>query len=182
MKKFTFIDLKKGRLDMASESDAKAVLYYFESNKERLAPFEPAKPDNFYSIEYWKNRIRENLLEFDSDKSLRLFIFGPQRNVIGTVNFTEFVRGPFQACYLGFSIDKEYEGTGLMREALNAGIAYIFNTLHFHRIMANHLPGNIKSARLLHKIGFYKEGYAKDYLFINGKWQDHVLTSRTAPS
>jgi ribosomal-protein-alanine N-acetyltransferase len=25
------------------------------------------------------------------------------------------------------------------------------------------------------------EGYARDYLYINGCWEDHILTSRTNP-
>jgi ribosomal-protein-alanine N-acetyltransferase len=43
--------------------------------------------------------------------------------------------------------------------------------------MANHMPGNERSARLLKSLGFEEEGYAKEYLLINGKWEDHVLNS-----
>jgi ribosomal-protein-alanine N-acetyltransferase len=68
-----------------------------------------------------------------------------------------------------------------MSEALRAGIAYVFETLGFHRIQANHLPANERSARLLRRLGFSVEGYARDYLYINGAWRDHVLTSLTSP-
>jgi ribosomal-protein-alanine N-acetyltransferase len=47
--------------------------------------------------------------------------------------------------------------------------------------MANHLPHNKRSEALLKKLGFEREGYAKDYLQIDGQWQDHVLNSRLAP-
>jgi len=50
-----------------------------------------------------------------------------------------------------------------------------------HRIMANYMPHNARSGDLLARLGFQKEGYAKDYLLIDGRWQDHVLTSLTAP-
>ncbi len=44
--------------------------------------------------------------------------------------------------------------------------------------MANYRPENIKSELLLKRLHFEKEGYAKDYLMISGKWRDHILTSR----
>jgi ribosomal-protein-alanine N-acetyltransferase len=54
--------------------------------------------------------------------------------------------------------------------------------MRLHRIMANHRPENERSARLLERLGFVREGLAKDYLFIDGDWCDHVLTSLTHPT
>jgi ribosomal-protein-alanine N-acetyltransferase len=41
------------------------------------------------------------------------------------------------------------------------------------------MPRNEKSAKLLKRLNFTIEGYARDYLFIDGKWEDHILTSLT---
>jgi ribosomal-protein-alanine N-acetyltransferase len=46
--------------------------------------------------------------------------------------------------------------------------------------MANHVPRNERSARLLERLGFEREGFAKAYLHLDGRWQDHVLTSLTS--
>lgn len=54
-------------------------------------------------------------------------------------------------------------------------------TQHIHRIMANYMPHNKRSGALLARLGFEKEGYAKDYLLIDGQWRDHVLTALTTP-
>ena len=97
----------------------------------------------------------------------------------GYCNFTQIFRGSFQACYLGYKIDQELEGRGFMKEALECLIAYMFREQHLHRIMANFIPGNTRSEKLLNTLGFEKEGYAKKYLLINGEWQDHILTSLT---
>jgi ribosomal-protein-alanine N-acetyltransferase len=43
--------------------------------------------------------------------------------------------------------------------------------------MANYIPVNERSGRLLRRLGFTVEGYARDYLLIAGKWEDHVLTA-----
>ncbi|WP_338941435.1 GNAT family N-acetyltransferase [Paraburkholderia sp. 22B1P] len=97
--------------------------------------------------------------------------------MVGDCNFTNIVRGPFQACHLGFSLAKRFEGQGLMREALTSAITYIFDEIGLHRIMANIRPENVRSARLLERLGFEREGLARSYLKINGVWADHVLTS-----
>ena len=62
-----------------------------------------------------------------------------------------------------------------MTEALNAVIRFSFNGLGLHRLEAACLPGNAASQALLLKCGFSQQGYARQYLCINGKWQDHLL-------
>ncbi|MBE9234176.1 30S ribosomal protein S5 alanine N-acetyltransferase, partial [Cuspidothrix issatschenkoi LEGE 03284] len=46
---------------------------------------------------------------------------------------------------------------------------------------ANYMPHNRRSAKVLKRLGFVVEGYATDYLMINGQWEDHILTSLTNP-
>jgi len=62
-----------------------------------------------------------------------------------------------------------------MAEALRTVIDYGFNHLGLHRLEAACLPNNVASQRLLIKCGFSQQGYARQYLRINGKWQDHLL-------
>ena len=68
-----------------------------------------------------------------------------------------------------------------MREALQAGLAWAFGELALHRVMANYLPRNVRSERLLSVLGFEREGLARRYLQIAGVWEDHVLTAKIAP-
>ena len=69
-----------------------------------------------------------------------------------------------------------------MAEALRATNAFAFRELRLHRIMANYRPENERSGRLLERLGFVREGVAKDYLFIDGAWRDHVLTALVNPA
>lgn len=69
-----------------------------------------------------------------------------------------------------------------MFEIVSAGMDYIFQEAKLHRIMANYIPDNHRSAALLEKLGFEVEGRARSYLKIAGKWQDHILTSRINPA
>ena len=99
------------------------------------------------------------------------------RLIFGMCSFTQIARGPFQACYLGYKIDHDYEGQGLMTEALQVAIDFIFIEYNLHRIMANYMPANEKSAKLLQRLSFVIEGRAEQYLLINGRWEDHIITS-----
>ena len=91
------------------------------------------------------------------------------------------VRGVFQACHLGYAVAQRWQGRGLMREALESGLEWAFGPLGLHRVMANYMPRNERSGKLLERLGFEREGYAKRYLCIAGVWEDHVLTARIHP-
>lgn len=169
-------------LTLPPEDAAPRMLAFFEENREHLEKWSPTAPEDFYSASFWRDRLGQARAEFEQDKSMKLVLFerdAPAGPVIGVCNFSNFVRGPFQACYLGYSLDHRFEGRGLMIEALKAATRYAFETLRLHRIMANYVPVNERSGRLLRRLGFVVEGYAHDYLLINGRWQDHILTSLT---
>lgn len=98
---------------------------------------------------------------------------------MGVANLTQIARGPFQACYLGYSIAQSHERKGMMFEALETVVRFAFNDKRLHRIMANHLPNNGRSEKLLKRLGFRIDGSSPDYLFIQGQWREHILTSLT---
>ena len=168
---------------LATEGDAPAIVRYLTENRTFLEPFDPVRPPEFYTEEFWRIIAQANIDEFRNDRSLRLFLFLKEspNTVIGMANFVNFVRGAFHACHLGYSIAEEFQGKGYMFEALRVTIDYVFDTVNMHRIMANYMPHNRRSGKLLRRLGFNAEGYARDYLQINGEWEDHILTSLVNP-
>lgn len=166
---------------LAEDGDVPAILAFYEESRAHLAPFEPLRAAEFYSPGFWHAQVRRNQDEFAAGQSLRLFVFAQERptHVIGSVNFTAMQRGVAQMCSLGYALAAEAQGQGYMAEALGAAIAYVFETLNLHRIQANYMPRNERSGKLLKRLGFVAEGVARDYLQINGQWEDHLLTSLT---
>lgn len=161
-----------------------AMVRYLKDNAEHFAPWFSALPPEGLTEEYWRGRHREQREAYREGRSLPLTLFrkeSPRGAVVGVCNFTQIYRAAFQACYLGYSIDHRCEGTGMMREALEAALRYVFEEMGLHRVMANYQPTNERSGALLRRLGFTVEGCARDYLYINGAWRDHVLTSLTAP-
>jgi len=83
---------------------------------------------------------------------------------------------------MGYSIAKHYEGKGFMQPLCEHAMDHAFNQLKLNRIMAHYMPGNRRSEKLLQRLGFEREGLARRYLCINGRWEDHVLTSCINPA
>ena len=154
----------------------------FPGHLDRWSP--PAAPA-YFTAAFWRERLAIALEEYLAGRAAR-FVLQPRGPadgpIVGTCNYTNIVRGPFQACHLGYQIARDHEGRGLMCEALRATNAFAFETLRVHRIMANYRPENERSARVLARLGFAREGIARDYLFIDGAWRDHVLTALTHPA
>ncbi|MBD2776019.1 GNAT family N-acetyltransferase [Iningainema tapete] len=168
-------------LRLATQEDIPLILKYYTENQTYLTPFYPLWAENFFTQEYWQNQVEIDLYEFTNDLSLKLFIFTKTNpsQIIGSINFRNFVRSAAQFCNLGYSLAEAEQGKGYMTEALTVAIKYVFDELNMHRIMANYMPHNQRSGNLLKRLGFVVEGYARDYLLINGTWQDHILSSKT---
>lgn len=168
---------------LAGEHEVAAVLAYYEANRERLRPFDPDRPTYFFEEGFWRRQLAQNIEDYLAGRALRLFLFPKEEpdRVIGNVGFSNFVRGIAEYCTLGYSIDGDFEGRGLMSEALRSAIDFVFHSLNFHRIEANYMPHNLRSGILLRRLGFVVEGYSRDYLRINGRWEDHIRSALTNP-
>ncbi|HEY9104620.1 GNAT family N-acetyltransferase [Chitinimonas sp.] len=166
---------------LGEPGDAEGLRTYLLANRSAFAPVEPRRPENFYSLEFCLMRLALNRSHYQEGRSVSMLVFEPDnRTVIGTINFTNLVGYPYHGATLGYSLAQTHWGRGLMREALTLTLAWIFESHNLHRVTANHLPDNERSARLLARLGFRREGYAPDYLLIDGVWRDHVLTALTS--
>jgi ribosomal-protein-alanine N-acetyltransferase len=176
------LDTPRLRLSILGAADARRVRDYVERNREYFRPWEPPRPENYFTESYWQEKLAEARENLEQDRAVRFFLLrrealaGP---VIGMVNFARLVRGGFQCAGLGYSLDEAAVGQGYMREALGAALAWMFDHHAFHRVEANYRPENLRSGRVLAALGFVVEGYARDYLMVDGAWRDHVLTSLT---
>ncbi|OBT13169.1 ribosomal-protein-alanine acetyltransferase [Vibrio sp. UCD-FRSSP16_10] len=163
-----------------TRADAQLLSDYFVRNKAFLAPWDPLRDNSFYTESGWKYKItRLEELEKLRQGLYLLILDASESKVLGVITFSNIVGNPCYTCNLGYSLDESEQGNGLMHYSLDLACQYLFSTFNMHRIQAAFLPHNERSANVLYKLGFEKEGLAKDYLLIAGRWQDHVLTSLT---
>ncbi len=93
--------------------------------------------------------------------------------IVGVINLNNIVRGSFQSASLGYYVGATFHGQGYMQKGLQLLVNYAFLTLGLHRLEANIQPENHRSQKLVERCGFVREGYSKDFLYINGAWRDH---------
>lgn len=171
-------------LRIGRREDIPGIAGFFRENAAHLGRMETPRPPQWHEPEYWeKTQLPLYEKEYREGSSCRLFIFPADGGtIIGYLNFFAFIRGAFHACICGYGLAEAQQGKGVMTEAMGAACQFVFSELHMHRIMANVRPDNERSLRVLERLGFEREGYAKKYLRANGVWCDHVLTALTNDS
>ncbi len=173
------LETERLTLSLPMASHAAAAHDFHVRAWPHLARWFPPVPADFDQPAYWDAAVVKAQEAFTQGNAVRLWISpksAPEK-IIGTIGFSQIFRGPFCNCVLGYQIDSDYEGKGLMQEGLKASIRYMFTEQRLHRINANYRPENARSGRLLAKLGFRIDGFSKQYLFVDGDWRDHILTS-----
>jgi ribosomal-protein-alanine N-acetyltransferase len=150
-----------------------------EASRAFLVPWEPTWPADDLTRPAYRRRLRRYAEDQRADMAYPFFLFRQQDNVlIGGLTLGNIRRGVAQAGSLGYWMGVPYARQGYMSAAVRALAGFAFATLRLHRIEAACIPANAASIRLLERSGFSREGYAREYLCINGVWQDHVLFAR----
>lgn len=162
---------------------AEAAADYYRRNREAHARWNPPQADTMFSVEGQRERLANSAASVAAGTLVGWWMFtqAAPHHAIGQIHLSQIARGPFCNAMLGYSVDAAHEGRGLMREALEAVLADAFGRLRLHRVQANVRPENLRSLGLLTRLGFEREGLAREYLFIDGAWRDHVMTARRAP-
>jgi [ribosomal protein S5]-alanine N-acetyltransferase len=144
-----------------------------------VAPAPGADPASLASV---SRAVLQHRREWKRGQTFVLVVVPRQddKRVIGRVALGGVLRGAFQNAYLGYWIDEQHQGRGLMTEAVRAATAFAFSAAGLHRVQAAVMPRNGGSLRVLEKVGYRREGSAERYLCIAGKWEDHVLFAMTA--
>jgi [ribosomal protein S5]-alanine N-acetyltransferase len=150
-----------------------------ERSREFLTPWEPTWPADDLSRSAFRRRIRRYAEDLRTDQGYAfLIIRNSDDAIIGGLTLANIRRGVAQAGSLGYWMGLPFVRRGYMTAAVRAVIPFAFNTLRLHRLEAACIPSNAGSIRLLENTGFVREGYAREYLCINGIWQDHLLYGR----
>jgi ribosomal-protein-alanine N-acetyltransferase len=150
-----------------------------EASRAFLVPWEPTWPADDLTRAAFRRRLRRYAEDQRADLAYPFFVFRQADNaLVGGLTLGNIRRGVAQAGSVGYWMGAAYARQGVMTAAVRATAGFAFGTLRLHRIEAACIPGNIPSIRLLEKCGFAREGYAREYLCINGVWQDHLLYAR----
>ena len=173
--KFSLVELQGERICLRNftPGDADELLEYYIRNKEYLAPFEPTRDSSFYTIENQVSLLNESYKQLLNGTSIDMGIFKDDK-LIGKLKLSNIVYGSLKSGILGYSIDKNEQGNGYMKESVNLFLKYAFEECDMHRVEASAMVDNIKSRNVLSGCGFNLVGINEKYLLINGRWMDHA--------
>ena len=162
--------------------DVPALVRLYRENQEFLAPWEPVRDDDFYTVDGHRAVVESALARYEQGSAYPCVILNAAGTVAGRVNLNEIVHGAFQSANLGYWVSQADSGRGLATAAVREIVAVAFGTLGLHRVQAGTLLHNHGSQRVLERNGFTRIGFAPAYLKIAGRWQDHLLFQVIAPS
>jgi [ribosomal protein S5]-alanine N-acetyltransferase len=97
----------------------------------------------------------------------------------GQVTVNNIVRGSAQFASVGYWLDRELAGRGVMPTAVALVIDHCFRSAGLHRIEVAIRPENTNSLRVVEKLGIPEVGYAPRFLHIDGAWRDHRIYAIT---
>lgn len=146
------------------------------SSRAFLTPWEPTWAEDDLTRPAFRVRMRQYARDIDMDEAYSFGIFRrSDHRLLGGITLGQIRRGVTQTGTFGYWIGAPYARQGYMSRALRSCIKFGFQQLKLHRIEAACLPHNEPSIHLLEKTGFQREGLARAYLKINGRWWDHIL-------
>lgn len=160
-----------------SPEDSEDLLEYYIRNEDHLRNYEPSRDKSFYTIEAQREILLESYKGLMSGKCVDLGIYKDDK-LIGKIKISNIVYGVFKSGIIGYSMDKDYQGRGYMKEALRMALKYVRDELELHRLEASVLVDNKRSKNVLTSCGFKEIGLNEKYLFINGGWRDHLTFYR----
>jgi ribosomal-protein-alanine N-acetyltransferase len=164
--------LERGDLDALSELRLR--------NREFLQPFEPLRPESFWTLAGQERDLDSSLEASVSDRGFAFGIFEKDTDeMVGRIALSNVSRGAWQNATVGYFIDQAHQGRGYATEAVRWVLRWAFDELRLHRVQAGVMPRNVASARVLEKAGFRLEGRSPRYLCINGTWEDHDMYAVT---
>ena len=150
-----------------------------QRSRKFLQPWEPKWPNNFLTKESFANFISMVDSSLKKRISYNFFIFNKKSKcLMGGISLTNYKSVGYKSITIGYWMGEEYAGKGYMKDSLKVICNYCFVDLDVNRIEAACLPKNLTSKKVLLNVGFEIEGYAKKYLDINGKLEDHLLLAK----
>lgn len=160
-----------------TEQDGEALLRAYTRNRDHLRPWEPRRPEEFFTLAGQNHRVKDLLAQQAAGRAMP-WVLADGDEIIGRVTLNTIVRGPFLSADLGYWIDAGHAGRGLTTRAVLEVCRMADQELGLHRIAAATLLGNVASQSVLGKCGFEPIGLAPRYLEIDGRWQDNRLFQR----
>ncbi len=162
--------------------DAPVLAALLRENRAALAPWEPLRSAAWATVEVQEEVVGRALEQHRLGQLVPLAVLDEDGQLVGTLNLQSVIRGFLQSCSVGYWLAAHAQGRGLATAALREAVEIAFADLRLHRVQAETLRDNVRSQRLLERVGFVRFGEAPEFIKIAGRWQDCVLYQLLTPT
>lgn len=146
-----------------------------QRNQGWFRQWESTVPDEFSDGKASFYQIVKNLrVEAKAQRSLP-FVMEIDKKIAGQITVANINYGSTRSAYIGYWIAEEFAGKGYTPLAVAMAIDHCFEVLKLHRLEITIRPENLKSLRVVEKLGLRSEGLRPKYLHIDGDWRDHLV-------
>ena len=146
-----------------------------QRNQNWFQQWESTVPDEFSDGKASFYQIVKNLrVEAKAQRSLP-FVMEIDKKIAGQITVANINYGSTRSAYIGYWIAEEFAGKGYTPLAVAMAIDHCFEILNLHRLEITIRPENLKSLRVVEKLGLRSEGLRPKYLHIDGDWRDHLV-------
>lgn len=167
--RFGSVELRPMRL-----RDRSAWLRLRSANKKWLDPWEATLPGQAnFEIPFFSLLVAYRA-EWRADR-MYAFVMVNEGQLVGQVTVGGVSRGSQSSAYIGYWVSEIHSGRGITPVGVALATDFCFDDLGLNRVEINVRPENVRSIRVVEKLGFAKEGFRRQYLHINGQWRDHHL-------
>ncbi len=149
-------------------------------NRRWLQPWEGASPsaqpatwESRHSPAVFTALLSQQRREARAGRGMA-FAIEVEERLVGQVTVSGLVRGAFESATLGYWVDRDVAGRGVVPTAVALVVDHLLGPVGLHRVQVDVRPDNAPSLRVVEKLGLRPEGRHERYLFIDGAWRDHL--------
>lgn len=168
------IDERRVTIRRLELGDAGAIAVMNERNRADIERVSPPQTVDTFTEEGQRERISAILREC-AQGTRAYWTIRVGDILAGDISLHAIHRGATQTANVGYMVDRVWRGRGVATTALRQVVRHSFEQLRLHRLDAGAMPSNLGSQRVLEKAGFTRVGVLRRYLFVGGRWEDHVL-------
>lgn len=176
-KPFPSLSTERLNLRRIADEDEKEI-FFLRSDKEILQYLDRDPARSIDEARQWISMINQGI---DGDQHIAWALsLKNDAKLIGTISIWNIQKEHYRA-EIGYALHADFQGQGLMQEAIKVALDYGFNSMKLHSVEANVNPNNRRSIVLLEKNGFVQEAYHRENHYYNGHFLDSAIYSLINP-
>lgn len=158
---------------LIEKKDAESFFAVIDRNYDRICTYLPQTADRNQHLQGTLEYIEERM-KLAKERTFFAYVIVHESagQILGAIFLKEF-NWVIPKCELGYFVDKDYEGRGVMSLAMKQIIRHCFEEMKLNKLLIRVADENISSIRLAEKTGFIREGTIRmDFKTMSGQLLD----------